>query len=138
LPAGSAGHRERTNMNTEELLDALATRWRPTVDPRMNLDSFLGKHQSALLAELRPLSEELSGVVLPANRWVQPRRLSYGLGDRPAIDAFASRTGTRRNLDALRAANWGLFVTPVGAHRNEGFRFIIDNSAWTVHMGLAS
>jgi hypothetical protein len=47
------------------------------------------------------------------------------------IDAYASRTGTRRNLDALRAAGWGLFVSATGAHRNEGFRFMIDNGAWS-------
>lgn len=48
------------------------------------------------------------------------------------LDAFASRTGTKRNLDALRAARWGLFVTAAGVHRNEGMRFMIDNSAFSV------
>lgn len=45
--------------------------------------------------------------------------------------AYASRTGTRRNLAALRAAGWGLFVSATGVHRNEDFPFIIDNGAWT-------
>lgn len=49
------------------------------------------------------------------------------------IEAYASRTGTRRNLAALRAAGWGLFVSAAGVHRSEGFRFIIDNGAWTAY-----
>lgn len=47
------------------------------------------------------------------------------------IRSYASRTGTRRNLAALRAAGWGLFVSATGVHRHEGFPFIIDNGAWT-------
>lgn len=53
-----------------------------------------------------------------------------------AIDAYASRTGTKRNLDALRAAGWGLFVAAAGVHRNEGMRFKIDNSAFSVWNGV--
>ena len=49
------------------------------------------------------------------------------------IRAYASRTGTRRNLAALRAAGWGLFVSATGVHRHEGFPFIIDNGAWTYY-----
>lgn len=45
--------------------------------------------------------------------------------------AYASRTGTRRNLAALRAAGWGLLVTPA-VPRTEGFdRFCVDNGAWS-------
>ncbi len=48
--------------------------------------------------------------------------------------AFASRTGTRRNLAALRAANWGLFVSAAGVWRTEGFPIVAgDNGAWTDH-----
>lgn len=48
--------------------------------------------------------------------------------------AYASRTGTRRNLDALRARGWGLIVSATGAHRTEGFaRYGVDNGAWTAH-----
>ena len=47
--------------------------------------------------------------------------------------AYASRTGTRRNLAALRAAGWRLFVSATGAHRTEGFRYALDNGAWTAH-----
>ena len=54
------------------------------------------------------------------------------------LDAYASRTGTKRNLAALRAAGWGLFVSAAGVHRNEGFRFMIDNGAWSAFTkGLA-
>ena len=47
--------------------------------------------------------------------------------------AYASRTGTRRNLEALRSAGWRLLVSATGAHRTEGFRYAIDNGAWTAH-----
>lgn len=48
--------------------------------------------------------------------------------------AFASRTGTRRNLAALRAAGWGLLVSATGPHRTEGFElYCLDNGAWTAH-----
>lgn len=44
---------------------------------------------------------------------------------------YASRTGTRRNLAALRAAGWRLFVSRSGVWRTEGFRYALDNGAWT-------
>lgn len=47
--------------------------------------------------------------------------------------AYASRTGTRRNLAALRAAGWRLLVSATGCHRHEGFPYAIDNGAWTAH-----
>lgn len=47
------------------------------------------------------------------------------------LQAYASRTGTRRNLAALRTAGWGLFVSAAGVHRHEGFRFWIENGAWS-------
>lgn len=44
---------------------------------------------------------------------------------------YASRTGTRRNLDALRAHGWGLLVSRAGEWRTEGFdRICGDNGAW--------
>jgi len=46
---------------------------------------------------------------------------------------YASRTGTRRNLAALKAANWRLLISATGAHRPEGFPYAIDNGAWTSH-----
>lgn len=44
---------------------------------------------------------------------------------------YASRTGTKRNLAALRAAGWRLLVSATGVWRNEGFQYGIDNGAWT-------
>jgi hypothetical protein len=48
-----------------------------------------------------------------------------------AIQAYASRTGTRRNLAALAQAGWRLLVSAAGSWRTEGFRYGIDNGAWT-------
>jgi hypothetical protein len=45
--------------------------------------------------------------------------------------AYASRAGTRRNLAALRAAGWRLMVSARGVLRSEGFRYALDNGAWT-------
>lgn len=48
--------------------------------------------------------------------------------------AYASRTGTRRNLAALRACGWGLMVSATGVLRTEGFAtYALDNGAWTAH-----
>lgn len=47
--------------------------------------------------------------------------------------AYASRTGTRRNLAALRAAGWRLMVSARGVLRTEGVRYALDNGAWTAH-----
>lgn len=45
--------------------------------------------------------------------------------------SYASRTGTRRNLKALRAAGWGLLISRAGVWRTEGFeRYVLDNGAW--------
>jgi len=49
------------------------------------------------------------------------------------VIAYASRTGTRRNLAALRSRRWRLLVSATGAHRTEGFGYAIDNGAWTAH-----
>lgn len=46
--------------------------------------------------------------------------------------AFATRTGTHRNLDGLRAARWGLLVSAAGVWRTEGFtKWVGDNGAWS-------
>ncbi len=47
--------------------------------------------------------------------------------------AYASRTGTRRNLAALRQYGWRILISATGPHRNEGFQYAIDNGAWTAH-----
>ncbi|MBS2132076.1 hypothetical protein KEX41_28220 (plasmid) [Burkholderia thailandensis] len=46
---------------------------------------------------------------------------------------YASRTGTRRNLQALRAAGWRLLVSAAGVLRAEGMRYALDNGAWSAH-----
>lgn len=48
-----------------------------------------------------------------------------------SIIPYASRTGTRRNLAALRAAGWRLMISATGSHRHEGFPYAIDNGAFT-------
>ena len=47
--------------------------------------------------------------------------------------AYASRTGTRRNLAALRRAGWRLLVTAGAVLRSEGFPYALDNGAWGAH-----
>ena len=47
------------------------------------------------------------------------------------LTAYASRTGTRRNLDALREHGWRLLVSATGCLRHEGFPYALDNGAWT-------
>jgi hypothetical protein len=49
------------------------------------------------------------------------------------IVAYSARTGTIRNLDALRAAGWRLLVSATGEWRTEGFPYAIDNGAWTAY-----
>ena len=44
---------------------------------------------------------------------------------------YASRTGTRRNLDAMRVRGWGLLISRGGEWRTEGFdHYCLDNGAW--------
>ncbi|MDR5754901.1 MULTISPECIES: hypothetical protein [unclassified Caballeronia] len=53
---------------------------------------------------------------------------------RQPIVGYASRTGTRRNLDALKGADWRLLVSAKGELRTEGFhRYALDNGAWTAY-----
>lgn len=47
------------------------------------------------------------------------------------IVAYASRTGTRTTLAALRGAGWRLLVSATGVWRTEGFPYALDNGAWT-------
>jgi hypothetical protein len=44
---------------------------------------------------------------------------------------YASRTGTKRNLKALRDAGWRLLVSRAGEWRTEGFQYALDNGAWS-------
>ena len=51
---------------------------------------------------------------------------------------YASRTGTRTTLAALRAAGWGLLVSATGVQSREGFDvWCLDNGAWTAHQAGA-
>jgi len=56
-----------------------------------------------------------------------------GRADGVAMIAYASRTGTARNLRSLDRAGWRLLVSATGAHRTESFRYALDNGAWTAH-----
>lgn len=48
------------------------------------------------------------------------------------MKCYASRTGTKRNLAALRVAGWGLLVSRAGEWRTEGFEdYVLDNGAWS-------
>lgn len=47
---------------------------------------------------------------------------------------YASRTGTIRNLDALRGRGWHLIVSATGEWRTEGFPYAIDNGAFTAFL----
>lgn len=44
---------------------------------------------------------------------------------------YASRTGTRRNLAAMKAAGFRLLISRAGVWRTEGFAYAIDNGAWS-------
>lgn len=47
---------------------------------------------------------------------------------------YASRTGTRRNLDRLRRYGWRLLVSRAAEWRTEGFPYALDNGAWSDFM----
>jgi hypothetical protein len=55
--------------------------------------------------------------------------------------AYASRTGTARNLAAMRAHGWRILISATGPHRHEGFTaevgsgYVLDNGAWTSRGG---
>jgi hypothetical protein len=45
--------------------------------------------------------------------------------------SYASNTGTRRNLDALRRHGWRVLLTPKNPRLPPGLPFAIDNGAWS-------
>jgi hypothetical protein len=55
--------------------------------------------------------------------------------------AYASRTGTARNLAAMRSHGWRILISATGPHRHEGFTaeagsgYVLDNGAWTSRGG---
>lgn len=44
---------------------------------------------------------------------------------------YASRTGTRRNLEAMKAAGFRVLVSRAGDWRTEGMAYALDNGAWS-------
>lgn len=52
------------------------------------------------------------------------------VGTSPAMIGYASNTGTRRNLQALRDSGWRILLTPDNPTPREGLRHAIDNGAW--------
>jgi hypothetical protein len=46
---------------------------------------------------------------------------------------YASNTGTRRNLAALRDHGWRILLTPDNPKPPENLHFAIDNGAWKAH-----
>jgi hypothetical protein len=47
--------------------------------------------------------------------------------------AYASNTGTRRNLEALRKNSWRILLTPDKPTPKDGLQFAIDNGAWKAY-----
>jgi len=50
---------------------------------------------------------------------------------RNELQPYASRTGTKKNLAALRSAGWRLLVSAAGELRHEGMPYALDNGAWS-------
>ena len=53
--------------------------------------------------------------------------------ERGAMIAYASRTGTRTTLAALRDSGWRLLVSAAGVLRHEGLPYALDNGAWSAY-----
>jgi len=49
------------------------------------------------------------------------------------VIGYASMTGTRRNLAVLREAGWRVLLSPTDRLNPKGFRYALDNGAWTAH-----
>ncbi|WP_370601832.1 hypothetical protein [Pseudomonas nitroreducens] len=47
--------------------------------------------------------------------------------------SYASRTGTKQNLAAMREAGWRLLVSPAGVLRTESMPYCLDNGAWSAY-----
>lgn len=48
------------------------------------------------------------------------------------MQAYASRTGTKTTIAAMRAAGWGELVSPVQTYQSPpNLRYVIDNGAWS-------
>ena len=49
------------------------------------------------------------------------------------IQAYASRTGTRTTIAAMRRAGWRVLVVAGAVLRNEGLPYALDNGAWSCY-----
>jgi hypothetical protein len=49
------------------------------------------------------------------------------------VIAYASNTGTKRNLAELRKYEWRILLSPKNPTPRDGLRFAIDNGAWSCH-----
>jgi hypothetical protein len=47
--------------------------------------------------------------------------------------AYASMTGTLRNLAALRVAGWRVLISAASMRDPQGFPYALDNGAWAAH-----
>jgi hypothetical protein len=47
------------------------------------------------------------------------------------MQAYASHTGTRRNLSAMREASWRLILSPAGTLTTQSMKYGLDNGAWS-------
>ncbi|APA90252.1 hypothetical protein BJG93_34635 (plasmid) [Paraburkholderia sprentiae WSM5005] len=53
---------------------------------------------------------------------------------RQPMVAYASHTGTKRNLAAMKEAGWHMLLSPKGSSlRSEGMPYALDNGAWTAY-----
>ena len=52
---------------------------------------------------------------------------------RARMHAYATHTGTKRNLKALKDAGWGILMTPDRPYNAEFSSYAIDNGAWSAH-----
>lgn len=55
----------------------------------------------------------------------------------PPMVSYASRTGTRRNLAAMRGAGWRLLVSAAGVLRTEGFEHWYQRDTLRRHAACA-
>lgn len=49
--------------------------------------------------------------------------------------AYAAYTTTKRNLAGLRAAGWGMMLSPATGLNAQGLRYALDNGKWSEHTG---
>lgn len=77
------------------------------------------------------------GVPAESFDWDAAARRMEELAQTRTLIPYASRTGSRITLNALRAAGWRLLVSATGVQRHEGFPHCLDNGAWTAHQKQA-